>query len=57
MKGEDVGPCPYCGLELAVSTDPPAVMHAVPMCKEFEEVDPLTFVKQVNARRKAEGTR
>lgn len=53
MKAEDAGLCPYCGRGLSVSAseDTQAVLHALPVCKEFNKTDPLTFIKRVNDQR------
>jgi hypothetical protein len=40
--------CPFCGANVVVSASPQAVMHGLPMCKKFEDEDPLVFLR--NAR-------
>lgn len=45
---EPLGKCP-CGQMIAVSTHPPAVMHAMPYCQkflEFELDEFLTYVRR-----------
>lgn len=39
--------CPFCDGALAVSHDPPSVMHALPMCHEFQRNEPHVFLRKV----------
>jgi hypothetical protein len=40
--------CPFCGLRVAVSVQPCAVLHAVPMCDRFEHLEPVDFMRACN---------
>jgi hypothetical protein len=47
--------CP-CGAEVAVSDGArPAVLHAMPQCKDFEERDPLAYLRWLNEKLEAAG--
>jgi len=40
--------CPFCGGKLAVSLEPPSVLHALPPCREFmRDEPPQVFLKRV----------
>jgi hypothetical protein len=47
--------CPFCGGALAVSLEPPSVMHALPMCREFQRDEPVVFLRK--ARKAFEAAR
>lgn len=50
-KSETVD-CPFCKGIVTVALEPEearSIMHTMPMCKTFEESDPLDFFKQLNA--------
>jgi hypothetical protein len=50
-------PCPFCGREVIFSDANAAILHALPMCKRYEDEDVITFAKSVNAeiaRRRAQ---
>lgn len=43
--------CPFCGKDAQAgytAEDEAVVIHALPMCAEFERLDPLEYVIQVN---------
>jgi hypothetical protein len=40
-----------CGRKIYASKEPMAVAHELPYCKEFEELEPLEFVKFVRLSR------
>ncbi len=42
--------CP-CGAEIAVSFDPPGVLHGMPMCAEFEKREVLNYLQWVSGMR------
>lgn len=50
IDAKDLGLCP-CGKKIAASTDPPAVIHAVPYCKEFLYLEPDEFLTYVRRSR------
>lgn len=39
--------CPFCGANAAV-VKPDGVVHGLPMCKVFDELEPLAFLRAVN---------
>lgn len=44
--------CPFCGLTAGfVSSEPPAVVHAVPQCPKFESLAPHEYARAVNDTR------
>jgi len=47
FKEEVTFPCPFCGAQCA-ATDPPAIVHVMPPCKQFIELDPIAFLKAAN---------
>lgn len=47
LKTEIEGRCPFCGGTWSASSRPPAVVHSVPMCKEFKQKEPANFLKAV----------
>jgi hypothetical protein len=52
MKGTDAGSCPFCRGRLAISKEPPAVMHTLPLCPTYAETGPIEFLRRVNAARR-----
>lgn len=48
MNVTSLGHCPYCGVEFGVTDN--AVVHALPMCTEFKEQDPLTYLRGVRLK-------
>jgi len=40
-------PCPFCGARCA-TIEPPGVLHAMPPCKQFIDLDPIAFLKAAN---------
>ncbi len=36
--------CGFCGADCIADTDPAAVMHYLPMCKQYEDLGPLEFL-------------
>ena len=47
---EPLGRCP-CGKEIFVTRDIPSVIHEVPFCREFLELDPVAFLSYVRRSR------
>jgi hypothetical protein len=48
LAGEELPiACPFCGAKLAVSHEPPSVMHTLPVCATFSENDPTEFLRKV----------
>ena len=57
LQGEEIGPCPFCGLGLAASLNPidgrpDGLIHALPICATFDSMDPEKFISA--AREKLE---
>lgn len=50
VKGFVLPPCPFCGKTVAYTRDdngePNGLLHALPMCEKFEQLDPLDFVRE-----------
>ena len=42
--------CPFCGRQAGVSTHPSAVIHALPMCAKFDQLEPADYLAAVNAQ-------
>lgn len=43
--------CPFCRGQVTVLLSPSyGVAHAMPMCKKFEELEPLDFLHQANVK-------
>lgn len=44
--------CPFCGAEVQASDGSkggePGVLHGMPMCKKFEELEPDRFMYELN---------
>ena len=54
FQGEELPvDCPFCGGGLAVGKNPDSIMHTMPFCKEFDQLEALDFVTAV--RRKLQG--
>jgi hypothetical protein len=51
LKGEDLGRCPFCGGSIAASDDPPAVMHAMPICDRYIRLSPGDYLTAVRVAR------
>lgn len=43
--------CPFCKARCTTSLEHCAVLHTVPMCEKFEQLEPDEFLKAVNERR------
>lgn len=39
-----LGLCPTCGMSVYATLDPPAVMHGVPTCSDYDRRNALAFV-------------
>ena len=53
VQGLGQAECP-CGQKFVVSLDPPAVIHELPMCTRFLELEPAAFVAWVNDSRRTD---
>lgn len=51
LVGEDLGKCPFCGSSIGASGEPPAVMHAMPLCDRFIVLDADAFLQAVREAR------
>lgn len=51
MEGDDIGVCHVCGLKVAVSIADHSVMHALPTCTRFDELDALAFIMELRRAR------
>ncbi len=40
--------CPFCSAKCSADATSCAVLHAMPMCKKFEELGPTEFLNAVN---------
>lgn len=38
-------PCPFCGLAAGASANPPTVIHALPHCAKFAELEAADFLR------------
>lgn len=38
-------PCPFCVGTFSVCIDPPAVVHTVPVCTKFTDLEPDGFLR------------
>lgn len=45
LVGEEVGRCHFCGGVLGQVFDPPGVTHSMPMCEQYEYMEPLEFLR------------
>ncbi len=50
LIGEDLGPCPFCGLNIAygvspVDGSPDSLLHELPTCTTFDEMEIDEFAK------------
>ena len=52
MVGEDLGTCPFCGGNIAKSSDPPSVMHSLPMCEKYVQLEGDDFLAEVAEARR-----
>jgi len=51
LQAEVSGKCPFCNLEISFGSVPkPFAAHALPMCKQYEQLDALEFIRAVNQR-------
>ena len=46
-RAEVSGKCPFCGLDVAFGSNPPAAVHALPTCEPFDRIDALDFIETV----------
>lgn len=51
IQAEELGKCPCGG---SISGNDTAMIHSLPMCKEFEAMDVLEYARWVNKQRRAE---
>lgn len=42
--------CPFCQAKCTASVEQGGVIHMLPMCKEFEQLGPVEFLKAVNEK-------
>jgi hypothetical protein len=45
--------CPGCKAKCVASPKKAVLMHAMPMCKDYETREPVEFLQWVNAQRKS----
>lgn len=45
--------CPFCGLGAGVTQDHESLVHALPMCERFEQLDVIEYLSAVNEARAA----
>lgn len=54
MQAEVSFVCPFCGKGCSANSDPRrgaiGVVHGLPMCKKFEELEPQEFMRACNLR-------
>jgi len=48
--------CGFCGADCVADTDPCVVLHYLPMCKQYEDLDPLEFLKASREEHERKGT-
>lgn len=41
--------CPFCGGKVAATKEKGSVVHTVPTCKKFDDLDPIDFMHACNA--------
>jgi hypothetical protein len=52
LQGVDLGKCPFCGKGIAASYDDRgAVMHELPTCERFDDLEPVEFLRAVRERK------
>lgn len=50
LEAEDLGLCP-CGQKIAADREAGAVIHGMPPCKAYLELDPIAFMRYVRRAR------
>lgn len=48
IRAELMFKCPFCKGQVSASLEPPCLLHAVPMCKKFDELEPDEFMHECN---------
>jgi len=48
LQGEDLGPCPFCGLSIAfgvspIDGQPDSLLHELPTCPKFDAMEAQDF--------------
>jgi hypothetical protein len=46
-------PCPFCKGQFSASAEPPSVLHSIPVCVKFTELDPDKFLVAAREAREA----
>jgi hypothetical protein len=46
-------PCPFCEGKFSASAEPPSVLHSIPVCAKFTELDPDKFLVAAREAREA----
>jgi len=52
LQGEDLGPCPFCGLNIAyglspIDGSPDSLLHELPTCAKFDEIEIDEFATEL----------
>lgn len=52
LQGEDLGPCPFCGLNIAyglspIDGAPDSLLHELPTCAKFDELEIDKFATEL----------
>lgn len=47
LVGEPLCTCPFCGGDVSVSYEPPAVLHTLPVCSKYTALDADDFLVAV----------
>lgn len=42
--------CPFCNAKCTASVEQGCVLHEVPMCEKYEQLEPADFLKAVNEK-------
>jgi hypothetical protein len=42
--------CPFCGKQAGAVKSPPSVLHAIPYCKKFDELEAADYLKAVREK-------
>ena len=42
--------CVFCGKQCHADSENGSLLHVMPMCKTFEELDPIEFMKRTNLK-------
>lgn len=42
--------CPFCKARCTVSREKESIVHTLPMCEKFEQLDPADYLQAVNDR-------